>query len=175
MTTVIILEGPDGCGKTNIANALSKKLSIPVFKSAGEWKHFEELDEGTWFLNTTKYSLPYLLEFIQQTNTSVILDRAYPSEYVYGPMCGRETDFNVLKSIDTMCKQMSVKIVLLHRSFYNNVIDQFDIIDESFLNSVHNGYENFKSWTSCDVLSLNVDDENLDRELTEILDFVEEK
>jgi len=175
MSTIIILEGPDGCGKTNIAAALSKKLSLPVFKSTGEWKHFEELDKGTWFLNTTKYSLPYLLEFIQQTNTSVIFDRAYPSEYVYGPTCGRKTDFNVLRSIDLMCKQMSVKIVLLHRSSYGAVVDQFDTVDESFLNRIHDEYENFKQWTCCDVLSLNVDDENLDRELTEILNFLEKK
>jgi len=38
---VIIFDGPDGCGKTNIAAALSDALGVPVFKNQFEWDNYE--------------------------------------------------------------------------------------------------------------------------------------
>ena len=48
---VIIFEGPDGCGKSNIAEAVSHLLNIPIFKNEDEWQHFPEKDKSTYFIN----------------------------------------------------------------------------------------------------------------------------
>ena len=37
---IIIFEGPDGCGKTNISTSLSKDIRVPYFKNKDEWKFF---------------------------------------------------------------------------------------------------------------------------------------
>ena len=39
---LIIFEGPDLCGKTNIAEAVSKQFGIPVYKSGREHDLFHD-------------------------------------------------------------------------------------------------------------------------------------
>ena len=58
---IIIFEGPDGCGKTNIAAELSRRLNIPVFKNDQEWSHFGTQDAAEYFRLTAKYSYPFAL------------------------------------------------------------------------------------------------------------------
>ena len=113
---LIIFEGPDGCGKSNIAEAISQLLNVPIFKNEDEWQHFPEKDKSTYFINAIRYAHPHLLSFIKQTKTSVILDRAYPSEYVYSKIFERETDFKAIKSCDLACKQLKAKIFIFVRS-----------------------------------------------------------
>ena len=56
---IIIFEGPDGCGKTNIATALSGHLNIPYFKNESEWEFFE--NDPSYFVNALTYGDPYFL------------------------------------------------------------------------------------------------------------------
>ena len=171
MSDIVILDGPDGCGKTNIADALSEILEISVFKNKGEWKFFSQEDNG-FFKTCLKYSHTHLLEFLQQTDYGVIFDRAYPSEYVYSQVFNRETDHDILRWCDKKCAQMGVKIIIPIRSDYSNVVDQFDFVDETILNDVHRKYIEFSNWTECECMILNVDDEDLDREIKEISSFL---
>ena len=78
---IIIFEGPDGCGKTNISTALSEKIRVPYFKNKDEWKFF--VDNPSYFVNALTYGDPYFLSYLEQTGASVIVDRWYPSEWVY--------------------------------------------------------------------------------------------
>ena len=170
---VIILDGPDGCGKTNIGLALAERLGISYFKNEGEWDHFADKDKTEYFLNCIRYRHPHLLEFLNATNTSVVLDRAYPSEFVYPGLFNRETDPRAVNLCDVMCAEMNAKIIIPCRSDYSEVKDQFDFVDEEMLNKIHKGYKDFSCWTSCDVLMLNVDDEDLEREIKDIMVFLE--
>ena len=100
---VIIFEGPDGCGKSNIAQALSDHLGIHTFKNEAEWEHFPKGEKTDYFLNAIRFAHPHLLEYFRQTKTSVILDRAYPSELVYSKIFNRETDMSALRYCDDLC------------------------------------------------------------------------
>ena len=67
---VIIFDGPDGCGKTNIAAALSKVLDIPVFKNQFEWDNFDLGSSNNYFINAIRYQHPYILSFLKFAPTA---------------------------------------------------------------------------------------------------------
>jgi thymidylate kinase len=168
---IIIFEGPDGCGKTNIARALSTQLSIPYFKNENEWAFFE--NDPSYFINALTYGDPYFLSYLEQTGASVIADRWYPSEWVYSKAFSRPTNHDALESIDSRAAALGTKIIIPHRTDYSGVIDQFEsIITTDTLKSIHKLYQDFAKWTQCSTYFLNVDDEVLVRELFEITSFL---
>lgn len=69
---IIILEGPDGSGKTTLANALAKQTKYPI-KHCVQPKPDESGMLGM-YLNLIK------------SNKNLILDRSWYSEMVYGPV-----------------------------------------------------------------------------------------
>ena len=168
---VIIFDGPDGCGKTNIANALSELLRIPVFKNQFEWDNFDLDVSGNYFINAIRYQHPYILSFLKQTGNSVIFDRAHPSEFAYSRVFGRETCEKSLKLCDDMSAELSAKIIIPYRSSYNDVEDEYGVTP-AHLERIESEYRDFANHTKCDVYFLNVDDEDLSREIAEIIDFL---
>lgn len=169
---IVIFEGPDGCGKTNMAAELSRMTSIPTFKNRGEWDNFEKPDD--YFVKCMRFGdFGYFSQFLKQTGTSVILDRSWPSEAVYSRVLGRKTDHGVIDALDDIYSLMGTKIVIATRSCYDEVIDQFASIDADVLKRLHDEYLEFAAWTKCDSLVLNVDDEDLGREMAQIMAFME--
>jgi thymidylate kinase len=170
---VIVFEGPDGCGKTNISKALSADLQVPYFKNTDEWRFF--VDDPAYFVNALTYGDPYFLSYLEQTGASVIVDRWYPSEWVYSQVFNRPTNMDALELIDKRASALGTKIVIPYRKDYCGVTDQFkDIITSDVLDKVHTAYLRFVEWTECDTFLLNVDDENLARELIEVHNFLRE-
>jgi len=167
---ILIFEGPDGCGKTNIARELERVIGIPYFKNESEWSCFE--DDPSYFINAMTYGDPYFLSYLEQTKASVIMDRWYPSEWVYSKAFKRPTDYGVLRSIDDRAAALDAKIIIPCRTSYDGVVDQFESIKPAILQDIEEIYRAFSDWTNCDTFFLNVDDENLDRELFEVLNFV---
>lgn len=169
---VIIFDGPDRTGKTEISTELSRHLGIPRFKNNRESMFFER-DPG-YFVNALKYGDPYFTSFLKQTGTSVILDRSFPSEYVYPILLGRESNRDILRMVDTMYADINAKIVITHRSSYAGIVDdQFDVLDSTKLQRLDELYREFARWTSCKVMQLCVDDEDLQREISAISKFLE--
>lgn len=169
--SVVVFEGPDGCGKTHISQALSNLTGIPYFKNKDEWKNF--IDDPAYFVNALTYGDPYFLSYLEQTQASVIIDRWYPSEWVYSRVFGRPTDLRVLRAIDQRAAQLGVKIVMPHRTSYTGVVDQFaDVVTPTVLDRVAVEYREFASWTECKTFFLNVDDEDIERELAEVKQFL---
>jgi len=166
---VIIFEGPDGCGKTNISQALSEMINVPYFKNTSEWEFFE--NDPSYFINALSYGDPYFLSYLKQTGAGVILDRSYPSEWVYSKVFNRETNNAALEFIDEKYAELGTKIIIPFRNDYTNVVDQFTSVTPEKLIEIDAGYRSFAKWTKCETLFVNVDDENLDRELFEILNF----
>lgn len=170
---VIIFDGPDMCGKTQMAQALSKRLGVGYFKNKRESKFFRE-DPG-YFQKALKYGDPFFASYLKQTGASVIMDRSYPSEYVYSRVFGRETNADILRMVDTMFSDVGALIIIPFRTSYEKIKDdQFSEIDATMLEQIDKLYDEFSLWTSCRVLKLNVDNENLEQELAEILDFIYE-
>ena len=170
--TVVIFEGPDRCGKTNIARELSKRLKIPYFKNTVETDKFGILNDE-YFTNASRYIDTYMSDFLLQTGMSVIFDRNYPSEYVYPRVFKRKYDLLMLKKIDEMHLRLGTKIVIPYRSSYKGIVDPIHPqINEKRLSELDELYEEFSLWSQCEILRLNVDDEDLTREVNEVLSFI---
>lgn len=171
MTQVIVcFDGPDGCGKTNMAQELSRRLNVPYFKNQRELMFFE-VDPG-YFCRAMKYGDPYFCSYLKQTGASVILDRSFPAEWVYAQAFGRETDMGMLRLVDGMYADVGLKVVCPFRTDYSRVRDQFASIDSDKLETIHELYAQFCRWTQCDVLRFCVDDEDLERQMGLIVPFV---
>lgn len=168
---VIIFDGPDRCGKSEMSKHLASILGIPYFKNESEWNAFS--NDKEYFSNAMKYGDDFFYRFLRDTGVSCILDRSYPSEWVYSKVYGRKTHDDSLKWIDGIASSIGTKIIVPYRSSYAGMRDDIHDIDDEHLQKIHNEYVNFLGWTSCKSLHICVDDENLDREMSEIAEFLE--
>lgn len=168
----LIVDGPDRCGKSHIAHELSKQLVVPYFKHSAEHDMFKNHPER--FVNATKYGDSYFVDYLKQTGASVVLDRCYPSEYVYSRVFKRQIDMDALRYVDNKHAELGTSIILCRRHSYDNVYDDKypDILGPHKLTLIDAYYNEFAAWSQCNVMTLWVDDENLDREITEILEFL---
>jgi deoxyadenosine/deoxycytidine kinase len=174
---LILFVGPDRCGKTQIARELSRVTGIPYFKATSEHASFlgSRVSKNDQFLNQLRFADPRVCDLLKQTGHSVIMDRGFPCEFAYSQVLTRETDHSMLRYVDDAYASMGAIIVFCHRTSYVGITDDLDpSIGQELLEKLHVAYENFfDSVSKCRVLRLNVDDEDLDRETRDILEFVE--
>ena len=117
----IAFVGPDRTGKSNIAAALSEKLKVPVFKNSGEWA--TDLKSEDYFLGLLKFGGPFLMDFIRQTDVSVIMDRFYPCEYAYAKAFNRETDEKTIWWLDSEFACAGGKMIFCLKKDYSGCKD----------------------------------------------------
>ena len=152
-----------------MALELAKRARITYFKNKDEHKYF--LSEPGYFKNAIRYVDTYFTSYLEQSGVSVILDRAWPSEYVYSHVLNRPTDMSVLEALDARHAALGTKIIIPFRTDYSMCKDDYQIVNKT-INSIHDRYHEFAEWSKCDTLLLNVDDEDLNREMDEILSFL---
>ncbi len=172
---IVFFVGPDMCGKTEIAKALSRMTDIPYFKASSEHDAFlsSRVSKRELFLNQLRYADPRVMDLLKQTGQSVIFDRGYPCEYAYSKVFERETDTKMLKHLDEQWSTLDARIVLCYRSSYAGITDDLDpTVKGEVLHKLHDAYADFASWTRCKLLRLNVDDEDLQREIDEVYHFI---
>lgn len=162
---IVIFEGPDNTGKTEIAQALSKKLGIPYWKNSREHELFRKGDGS--ISDSVIHGVPYLADFLMATGYSAILDRSYPTEFAYSYALGRYLNFPVLDQIDKMFSQMNSIIIYCYKDYKGKYKDEF--IDESLVESIKEAYETFFKMTRLKYIRLNTTDENTERQVDEIL------
>jgi thymidylate kinase len=165
---IIIVDGPDGCGKTEISKAISQKLGIPYYKFAGERKFWEQGN----FLDVLHHWDPARFDLFDQCGYSIVMDRSYPSEWVYSLVFGRETDKLMLEHIDDWAARLKTTIIIPQRRDYSKNRDD-DLVPNDKLQQIHDVYSEFFWWTRCHTIKMFVDD--LDNDLEKELDFLEEK
>jgi len=160
--------GPDMTGKSNIAKALSDDLNIPVFKNTGEWK--TRLSSEDYFVSLLRFGGPFLMDFIKQTNVSVIMDRFYPCELVYSKAFGRSTDMDVIEWMDDQFSKVDGKFIICLKKDYRGLVDDTypDELPTEKLISLDKLYKDFYEYTKCDAHILYTDDLNLERQLSYI-------
>lgn len=174
--TLLFFVGPDMTGKTEISKAVSKALNIPYFKATSEHTSFlsTRVSTSDQFLNQLRFADPRVLDILRQTGHSVVFDRGFPCEYAYSRVFGRETDLVMLKHIDEAYARLGAVVVFCYRSSYEGIKDDLDpTVGQELLDRLHAAYEDFAGWTKCRLLRLNVDDECLDREVREVIEFVD--
>jgi hypothetical protein len=168
---ILIFDGPDMCGKTEIAHYISRERKIPYFKAASETGTF--LHNQSKFLTQLQVADPRMLDFLKQTKHSVIFDRAYPSEWVYSRFFGRTTDDDMLTRLDMEYSILKAKLIICRRSSYEGIVDNLNAsIDADKLVDLDELYMQFADWTDLDTLILNVDDEDILREADDIHEFL---
>ena len=173
MSMVILFDGSDKVGKTEMAKELSRRLNIPYFKNESEWNAFS--NDPSYFKNALRYGDPYFYNFLKKTGTSTILDRSYPSEWVYSEVYGRQTDIEALNYIDSLAASIGVKIIIPYRTSYEGLHDDMHDIDSRQMQIISDTYADFIKWTRCETLHLCVDSEDLDWEMKTILEFINKK
>lgn len=137
----ILVIGPDGVGKTTVARRMSEVTGIPVFKCPAERQIFHEGGRSS-------LAFDYMLtHFLQQTGYRFISDRAYPCEWVYSRVFGRETDGGLLERIDTGHAHLGTRILYLRSSVLPAHED--DLVPPERYWDVRACYDRFAAWTSC--------------------------
>lgn len=170
---LLALEGPDKCAKTEIGAELSRQLCIPCFKNTGEWS--TDLKDPTYFKNLLVYGGTFLVDFIHQTRPSAIFDRYYPSEWVYSKFFNRETNEDIIRKIDRKFADAGGKFIICRRKSYEGIQDDLHAyVDATVLKGLDQLYDEFTKWTECQVLTVWVDDEDLEREMLEIREWLKE-
>lgn len=168
---LILMCGSDMTGKTNIARALSAELHIPVYKSVSEHTNF--LSKQDKFVNELRFADPARLDLIEQTNLSVIFDRGHFCEYAYSRFYNRQTDHEMLNWVDKKFAQLRGVVIICVRESFEGISDDLDNrLNATALAQIQEYYLEFAKWTHCPTLILHVDDEDLDRELNEIREWL---
>lgn len=172
MQKVVIFVGPDRCGKTNIINAVSQRLQIPKFKASNEHEIF--CNKQSMFIDALRHADFRTADLLKQTGHSVLFDRQYPCEWVYSLFFKRQTDLCAIRKLDTMYASMGAKIIFCTRKSFDGIVDDLNpkLAGDSLM-QISNLYDGFCfGYTDCETLKVFVDDEDLDRELSEIIPFI---
>ena len=170
---IIIFDGPDMCGKTEMAQELSSRLGIPYFKNEGEWDFFEK--DPKYFANCVRYGATFFCSFLRQSGYSVIMDRGHHSEWVYSQVFDRETNLSALTAVDKAFAALGAVVIVPFRTSYDGLVDQFEAVTPKRLREIDKKYKKIQEWTACEVFFINVDDEDLEREMTDILGFLQDR
>lgn len=166
---VVIYDGPDACGKTHMAQELARRTGVAYFKNQDEHRYF--LKDPDYFVHAIRYVDTYFTSYLESSGVSVILDRAWPSEFVYSHVLGRKTDMGLLRELDDRHAALGTRLIIPYRTSYSRIRDDYKQVTDN-IQRIHDRYMELAAWTKCDRLLLNVDDEDLDRETSETLAFL---
>ena len=166
---LIIFEGPDLCGKTNIAEEVSKRLKIPVYKSGREHDLFH--DKDAQYL-TLKYGNYEMIKLLETTGASVMFDRFFPSEWVYSQVYDRTQGLDLVRQYDEYWASLGGKIVWLDKPKLDGIDE---LIESSEYNEIRQKYKEYMALTKCEHLYLDTSDHRLDEQATKICNFITEE
>ena len=173
MKKLIIFDGPDGCGKTNIAHEFVRQHpEISYFKNTSEHKTIKTYtNEQLTMIHQVQIDL--FLLFMKQINCNIIIDRGYPSEIVYS-RCFRSLNEEYAKKVDNAHAQLGVKLVFLIKDDELLNDDEDKIFDNKALRSVKKGFLHFATETKCENIIINTSDENLQKQIKKLNNFIYE-
>lgn len=170
---LLIVEGPDGSGKTNIAEGLALKYQLPYFKQAQQKKNWT--DGGDSYLNELRFGERRQIDLIRRLGIDAVFDRGFPSEWVYSQVFGRKTDMDYLNEVDKAYAQMGAYVIICLRHDYGKVRedDLFDV--KKNIEALHDAYLRFVHWSRCDTRVIYVDafGNDLQRELMVLAQDIE--
>jgi len=161
---IIIFDGVDNSGKTTIAKELSSRLGIPYFS----YKRPDDLTDKN-VSDANMLALDYIYRLLDSIDASIIIDRAHPSEYVYGPLL-RGTPIGHTKMIDKLAAKIGAKIIICSKEKLTAKTNER--LTESQLKSADMGFKYFIEETVCETLELDTTDEDLNSQLRKIVDFI---
>lgn len=165
---IILFEGTDSVGKTTLAKAVARHWHIPYYKNTAEER--QKLAFETKLL--AQYVCPIVIDLFAQLRPNIVMDRFYPSEFVYGQVLpGRTVDLDQLRTIDTAFAQLDPILVFCYKTTYSNFVDVST--QEQFLSQLRAKYCEFLQWTSIrNVVSLDMTTEDLQTQLQTLSAYI---
>lgn len=161
---VIIFEGADRSGKTTISTALSEKLNIPRIKITRNkyfWDVFcniNYLDEG-------------IMQFIEQSKVSVIVDRFTPSDYMYSKLFDRDISYRKIWEIDKRLADLNTTLIVCYKDKDKYLVDEEDkdFVNPEMYARMLDLYKEYAEISDIgNILFLNTSDENLENQINSI-------
>lgn len=166
--TIIIFEGHDKSGKSTIAKELSKRIEVPIFKVVR--------DNYKWDPDINlKYLTEGVTQFIEQSGTSIILDRWHPSDFMYNCLFNRENPTKKIFDIDERLAKLGALIVVCYKSEHAYEVDEEDkdFVNPTMYTDMTNLYRVFSRHTKCRVLFINTTNQDLEEQIKVITNGIE--
>lgn len=159
---IVILEGPDGCGKTTLANKL-----IELNNGVGEYIHATYRFKNKMPL----YHAAILRKALKLSkNKLVIIDRLHISEYIYAKVFRGGTKWPwQLRVFNCICDSLNIPIVICIPSSLERGIQWFEQVKKDRYEMFDNITEIIKEYI--DYVKHNKGFIIYNRDLTEKLDF----
>lgn len=135
---IIVLEGIDGVGKSTLAAALSQRTGIPVYTCPRTPMEGQSVAESQ---AEDRAAIGMALTL----GADVIMDRSFPSEWVYGRVHEREFDDVLTLELDQSVARAGGIGVLLGFSDLADAWSRMDghIGDPELLRDLHEHYEEY--------------------------------
>lgn len=146
---IIIFEGPDFTGKTEISKALSCRLDIPRYRNNSQRRFFMSSNSSA-----AAYCSFYVAELLAKIGTSVILDRFHISEWVYANLYERITHRDLILQAESILASIDAKVIYCYKTDYTGYNDPYVKIEQ--IKDLEKGYEDyFENYSKCKIFKLN--------------------
>lgn len=161
---IILFEGFENTGKTEISTELSRLLEIPRYKDTREHKCFSGKSSYSQELSLVHETYKILSYFDQGIIKNVILDRDYISEYAYGKIY-RPKQYdkydceNYIWAYDNWYFLNNLYTIFCYKNKYNGYSDP--LVQLSDKDKVDKRYLEFFNKTVNKTLMLNTESEDL--------------
>ena len=153
--TITIFESPKGIKRSEFAKKFARKECYKFFQYQTE-KHYNPYEtKDEFFKNVLIHADPYLLEFLRQTEVSVVFDRKYATQWIYDDVYGSLNEY--VSFIDNEFAKLGTNIIFC----YNNDIDK----------ETKNKYIHMLNTTACKSLAINLNNDETDN-MNEIRSFI---
>ena len=152
---IIIFEGHDMTGKSNIAKQLAKELDIKIFKN--------KRDKSRWWDSNidTIYAGDIIVQMLEQLKINLILDRFHGSEYAYARAFNRPYCENNIWVLDKRLAKINTIIIYCYKTKKYYKKDDHDITNIKYYNKIKKEYVNFLKHSECRILKICTNNENL--------------
>jgi hypothetical protein len=160
---VIIFEGPDCTGKTNISQRLSEIIRVPRYKNNVEKNFLFSSDSSV-----AAYNSFYIADFLRETKISIILDRFHISEWVYSKVFERKTKEELILEAEKILSSIGAKIIYCFKTKRDDFEDANVGIEKiPFIEFEYDNY--FRQHLKCDMFKLDTSiDLNVDSQVEKI-------
>ncbi len=118
MVTIVIIEGPDGAGKSTLVERITKEFGIEVGQRATP-------DRDKLYTVTRQDTYTALSEAVRGDGPMKVWDRLYYSELVYADVVGRKTEFSLTEQafVQAVIEALECPVILC--------LPPFDVVAEN--------------------------------------------
>lgn len=173
---IILFEGFEKTGKTEISQEIAKKLGAYYFKSKHEPKVPWEFDLD--YEEAFKHDWRFFLDFISQNrDIKIVIDRGFPSEWVYAYAYRPDKVYSEFTQIaitySRLFNELDGVMVYLYRADYSD-LSWDDPVPKTDKGKIHRLYREFIRISGIRTVSFVYPYPEIDELLRSILDTLEE-